>query len=108
MTVALNAADIKRYRKNPDSFVDECLINPETGKPFDLYEAERVFLRCAFQLNKNGRLMFPLLMFCAIKKSGKTVFGAIFVLVLGPVRREIAKLAGEQAEHVPVRKVTAK
>jgi hypothetical protein len=80
--VTLNAAAIKRYRKNPDSFVDECLINPETGRPFDLYESERVFLRCAFQLNKNGRLLFPLLMFCAIKKSGKTVFGAIFVLVL--------------------------
>ena len=80
--VTLNAATIRRYRKNPDSFVDECLINPETGRPFDLYESERVFLRCAFQLNKNGRLLFPLLMFCAIKKSGKTVFGAIFVICL--------------------------
>ena len=82
MTAALNAAAIKRYRKNPDVFVDECLINPETDKPFELFEAERVFLRAAFQLGSNGRLLFPLLMFCAIKKSGKTVFGGIFVVTL--------------------------
>jgi hypothetical protein len=82
MTAALNAAAIKRYRKYPDAFVEECLINPETGLPFVLFEAERTFLRCAFQLDKNGQLLFPLLMFCAIKKSGKTVFGAIFTITL--------------------------
>lgn len=82
MTAALNAAAIKRYRADPVAFVDECLLEPATGKPYELLEAEKVFLRQAFQLDKRGKLRFPLLIYSAIKKSGKTEFGGIFVVTL--------------------------
>ena len=58
---ALNAAAIKRYRADPVAFVDEVLVNPATGKPYVLLEAEKAFLRQAFQLDKRGKLRFPLL-----------------------------------------------
>ena len=48
-------ADIKRYRDDPVQFVDECLVNPATGRAYELLEAEKVFLRRAFQLDENGK-----------------------------------------------------
>ena len=73
---------MKRYRDDPVSFVNECLINPETGKPFVLLDAEIAFLRHAFRLAPNGRLLHSELIYSAIKKSGKTVFGAIFLITV--------------------------
>jgi hypothetical protein len=71
---------LKRYHDDPVAFIDECLINPETGKPFVLLDAEIAFLRLAFRLGPNGRLLHSELIYSAIKKSGKTVFGAIFLI----------------------------
>ena len=78
----LDAAAIKRYRADPAAFVDEVLINPATGKPYVLLDAEKTFLKHAFKLDRNGKMKFPLLTYSAIKKSGKTEFGGIFVVTL--------------------------
>jgi hypothetical protein len=34
---------LMRYRVNPVLFIEEVLINPETGKPFKLLKAEKSF-----------------------------------------------------------------
>ena len=78
----LTAGDIKRYRDDPVLFVNSCLVNPATGRPYELLDAEKVFLRQAFRLDKNGKLLAPLLIYSAIKKSGKTEFAGIFIIVL--------------------------
>jgi phage terminase large subunit-like protein len=83
-----SATDFQRWHDDPVAFCEEALFNPETGLPFVLTEAERVFLRVAFQRTSDGRLMFPELLFGAPKKSGKTAFSAMLilyvVLILGP------------------------
>jgi hypothetical protein len=60
-------------------FIERVLIDPATGKPFVLLDAERWFLKFAFTLDADGRLMFPELIYGAIKKSGKTTFAAVIV-----------------------------
>jgi hypothetical protein len=84
----VDPTQMKRYRDDPVAFIDECLINPETGKPFVLLEAEIAFLRLAFRLGPNGRLLHSELIYSAIKKSGKTVFGAIFLIAAVVLFRE--------------------
>jgi phage terminase large subunit-like protein len=71
-----------RWRADPISFIEQCLCDPETGKPFVLSDAERWFLKFAFQLDDAGRLKFPELVFGAIKKSGKTTLAAIIMLTM--------------------------
>jgi hypothetical protein len=73
---------LKRYRQHPVAFVEECLINPETGRPFVLLDAERVFLRLALRIGANGRLPYPDLIYAAVKKSGKTTFASLFVVTV--------------------------
>jgi phage terminase large subunit-like protein len=80
MNAALNM--LARWRTNPISFIETVLIDPETGKPFVLSDAERDFLQHAFTLNDNGRLRYPELVFGAIKKSGKTTLAAIIMLTM--------------------------
>ena len=73
---------LAHYRKNPALFVEKVLVNPETGKPFVLLEAERQFLRHAFTRGQDGRLLYFELMYACPKKSGKTTFAAIFVITI--------------------------
>ena len=80
--VVLDRKTLKRYRADPVAFVDECLVNPETGKPYELLEAERRFLKHAFRLGPDGRLKYQTLLYCAVKKSGKTTFAAVIVATL--------------------------
>ncbi len=79
---ALDRKALRRYRSDPIAFIEECLVNPETGKPFALFEAERTFLLMALMIAADGRLLYPELVYAAIKKSGKTTFAAIFVVTL--------------------------
>jgi hypothetical protein len=60
-----------RWRGDPAAFIEEALVDPETGKPFVLTEAQRRFLTHAFDLSADGRLRYPELVFSAPKKSGK-------------------------------------
>ena len=52
--VALDDTALQRWRSDPLSFIEEVLHDPETGKPFVLLEAERVFMRHAFALDRGG------------------------------------------------------
>jgi phage terminase large subunit-like protein len=65
---------------DPIGFVETVLVDPETGQPFVLTAAERLFLRHAFQLTADGRLRFPEQIWSAPKKSGKTAFAAMMLL----------------------------
>jgi hypothetical protein len=75
-------ARLARWRSHPCDFVEEALHDPETGKPFRLLDVERAFLEHAFQVDGSGRMLFPELLYGAPKKSGKTAFGAIFMLTM--------------------------
>ena len=70
------------WRADPLSFIETALIDPESGEPFVLSDAERWFLKFAFQINDSGRLKYPELVFGAIKKSGKTTLAAIIVITM--------------------------
>jgi hypothetical protein len=75
----------------------ECtLIDPETDAPFILTDAERRFLKRAFELTADGRLKHPELIFSAPKKSGKTAFAAMLVLYV------VCELGGKFAEGICV------
>jgi hypothetical protein len=76
----IDAAALKRWRANPVLFVEECLIDPETKRPFVLLEAEKRFLEHAFQTDEYDR--YPELLYACPKKSGKTTFAAIIVLTM--------------------------
>jgi Phage Terminase len=78
MTV-LDRKTLARYRADPALFVEECLVNPETGEAYVLLDAERAFLKHALTLGPDGRLVYPELIYSAVKKSGKTTFAGIFV-----------------------------
>jgi phage terminase large subunit-like protein len=67
-------------RDNPAKFIEQVLIDPETGSPFRLLPAEKSFLEYAFKTGADGRLLYPELVFSAPKKSGKTGFAALFTL----------------------------
>jgi len=68
---------LSRYRADPVAFIEEVLINPETGRPFVLLDAERQFLKHAFATGADGRLLYPEQLYACPKKSGKTTFAAI-------------------------------
>src|SRR6185437_5318401 len=77
---------------DPVLFVTTILVNPETGQPFVLTQAEQNFLRRAFFLLPSGALRYPELLFSGPKKTGKTAFAAMVVLYV------IRMLGGRFAE----------
>ena len=80
--IKLGAARLSFWRANPISWIEECLHDPETGRAFVLTEAERNFLSFAFKLTADSQLLYPELVFGAIKKSGKTTLAAIIMLTM--------------------------
>src|SRR5690242_2770686 len=66
--------------REPCAFVEHVLVNPETGKPFELYPAEAEFVRRGFTLTADGRLRYPEMLFSAPKKSGKTGLSAMLAI----------------------------
>ena len=66
--------------KTAASFIADVLIDPETGRPFVLLPAEKLFLKHAFKTSKDGRLLYPELVYSCPKKSGKTSFAAMLLL----------------------------
>jgi phage terminase large subunit-like protein len=77
---ALDSAALARWRREPIVFITEVLRDPETGKPFELFDAQRQFFEHAWQLNEDGRLRYPEQCMGAIKKSGKTGTAAMHLL----------------------------
>jgi hypothetical protein len=78
----IDSRTLDRYRSDPAAFIEENLVSPYDGQPYRLIAAERTFLCYAFQLDDDGRLKYPLLLYSAIKKSRKTEFSALFILTL--------------------------
>lgn len=77
-----NTSALARYRKHPDQYIEECSVSPYTGEPYRLNAAEREFIRHAFQRDADGRLLYPLLVFGAIKKSRKTELAALITIAM--------------------------
>jgi hypothetical protein len=77
-----HSSKLMRYRANPVLFIEELLINPETGRPIILLKAEKKFLRHAFKRGRNGRLLYPEQVYACPKKSGKTTFAAIYIITM--------------------------
>jgi phage terminase large subunit-like protein len=92
-TAVLTGSTLARWQANPVSFIEEVLVNPETGEPFELFPAQRQFFEHAWQLDDAGRLLYPDQCFSAPKKSAKTGTAALHVLattiVLGGRNAEV-------------------
>ena len=80
MAEVLDASALARWRREPISFIEQVLRNPETGRPFELLAAQRQFFEHAWQTNEDGRLLYPEQCYGAIKKSGKTGMAAMHLL----------------------------
>ena len=76
----LSPQQLARRRRDPCTFIEQNLYDPETGKPFKLLPAERDFIKHAFKTDDIGRLLYQDQAYCAPKKSGKTGFGVLHLL----------------------------
>jgi phage terminase large subunit-like protein len=76
----INAASLARWRADPASFIETALVNPDTGEPFELFAAERQFFAHAWQLDDDGRLLYPEQVFAAPKKTGKSCLAALHLI----------------------------
>jgi phage terminase large subunit-like protein len=92
------------WRADPIKFIEEVLIDPDTKKPFMLLDAERAFLKHAFSIGVDGRLLYPEQVYSCPKKSGKTTFAAIYVitmvLLFGGVYAEAICAANDHEQSV--------
>jgi phage terminase large subunit-like protein len=96
------ASALARWKRDPVSFIEQALVNPETAQPFELYPAQRAFLREGFTPLPDGSLPFPELLFSCPKKSGKSTFAAMLllytVIVLGGPYAEAFCLANDEEQ----------
>jgi phage terminase large subunit-like protein len=76
----VSASAKARWVRDPCVFIREVLINPETGKPFELYPAQERFLRAALTLQSDGTLPYSELLYGTPKKGGKTASSAMAML----------------------------
>ena len=96
MAEALDTSALDRWQRDPASFIEQVMRDPETGRPFTLLDCERTFLRYAYQLDDRGRLLYPEQAYCCPKKTGKTAFAAMHLLTTtlvfgGRVRRSLLR-----------------
>jgi phage terminase large subunit-like protein len=89
----------RRWKSDVCAFVEEALVDPETGEHFRLYAEQREFLQRAFKLTPDGRMPYTELCYSAGKKSGKTATAAFIVIYtavhLAPPRGELYLLAND-------------
>lgn len=102
--MTLTADDVARWRQDPVAFVEECLRDPETNRPFVLYPEQKTFLKHAFELTAEGKMRYTELVFSAGKKSGKTGLAAMMVIytavLLAPRGGEIYCLANDHEQSM--------
>jgi phage terminase large subunit-like protein len=102
MPDSFSNTSLEYWRQNPIAFIEQCLINPETGAPFELLPAERTFLQHAFTIGPQGKLLYCEWVYSCPKKSGKTTFGAlvliVMVLLFGGSYPEAFALANDQEQ----------
>ena len=77
--------------RDPVLFIEQVLIDPESNRPFKLYEQQKTFLREGLALAE-GRMRYTELCFSAGKKSGKSGLAAMVVIYTAVV------LAGQGGE----------
>jgi phage terminase large subunit-like protein len=82
MASAISSAQLARWRRHPAEFIEQVLHDPETSRPFKLSQAQREFLSEALRFGPNGKLLYPELLFGAIKKSGKSTMAAMWMLYI--------------------------
>jgi phage terminase large subunit-like protein len=82
MGEALEPSALARWRHDPTSFIEQVMVDPETGAPFNLLPCERAFFEHAFITNDAGRLVYPEQVYGAPKKSGKTAMNAMHTLLM--------------------------
>jgi hypothetical protein len=96
-------ARLARWRSDPVAFISEALIDPATSRPFKLYHEQVMFLREAFRVNADGRMLHTELVFSGGKKSGKTGLAAMIAIytavVLAGVNGEIYCVKAAQKVH---------
>jgi Phage Terminase len=80
MGEVLDQGALDRWRAEPWPFIQDVMIDPESGQPFVLLPAERQFLDHAFRTDASGRLLHHELIYAAPKKSSKTAFSALMTL----------------------------
>jgi hypothetical protein len=78
----IDGSTLARYRADPCAFIEENLISPYNDKPYRLIEAERVFIKHAFQRDVDGRLLYPLLIYSTIKKGRKTELAGLITIAM--------------------------
>jgi hypothetical protein len=78
----VDSSTLERYRRDPVAFIEENLVSPYNGERYRLVEAERVFIQQAFKLDSDGRLLYPLLVYGAIKKSRKTELAELITIAM--------------------------
>jgi phage terminase large subunit-like protein len=71
---------LERWRADPIAFIETVLFDPESGRPFQLLDAERAFLQHAYQTNDDGKLRYPEQVYSCPKKSGKTTLSGLHML----------------------------
>ncbi len=76
---------LELWKRDPVAFIEGGLINPETGRAFELYPAEIEFVRRTFTLTSDGCLPFPEMIYSAPKKSGKTGLAAMLAIYVAVV-----------------------
>ena len=80
MTDLLERNTLERWRANPIEFIEQVLRDPETDRPFELFEAQRQFFQHCWQRDGNGRALYPEQGFAAPKKTGKTTIAGVHLL----------------------------
>jgi hypothetical protein len=80
MTEALDHSALQRWQREPVTFIEQVLRDPETGRPFVLMDWQREFFAHAYQTNSDGRLRYPEQLAACPKKTGKTTFAGLHLL----------------------------
>ncbi|MGC2075262.1 MAG: hypothetical protein WA728_04355 [Xanthobacteraceae bacterium] len=100
----IDSATLQHYKQNPCAFVEQYLISPYDSQHYRLNDAERAFINHAFGLDTDGRLIYPLLVYGAIKKSRKTELAALItitmILLFGGRYAEGFVVANDKAQAV--------
>lgn len=84
MAEALDQSALERWKREPIRFIEEVLhtydIDTQRFAPFKLHDAQRQFLKYAWQTRDDGRLLYPEQIYSTIKKTGKTGLAGAHVI----------------------------
>jgi phage terminase large subunit-like protein len=86
MVGAIMRAKLAAWKRDPVAFINDVLVDPETGKAFELFPIQERFLRELFSLTPDGRLRYPEAVYGCPKKSGKSTTAAMAMLYAVIVR----------------------